>query len=111
MIADNMKEGIAISGTDITIEPELFRGTDGAKLAFWIDNKSNLIARAELDLSDMFSTVMQEFMKTYLTQILEEQMGDQMALFTAMGIDLGEMIQVSVPAFTVAVDAVEYRSK
>ena len=109
MIADTMTDEIPIAGTDITVSPEIFRGGEGVKLSFWIDNKSNYITRVEADMSDMMSSVLSEFVKTYLMNILQEQMGDQMDMFDAFGIDLSEMLQIDIPTFKMSVEAFDYR--
>jgi hypothetical protein len=108
-IADSITDEIPVSGTDITISPELFRGTPGVKLAIWIDNKTNYITCVEADMSETMSTVMSEFVKNYLVTILQEQMGDQLSMLDALGINIEEMLELSIPTFTMSVEAYDYQ--
>ncbi len=108
-IADTITEEIPISGTDVTISPELFRGTTGVKLAVWIDNASNYITRVEADMSETMSAVMSEFVKNYIVTVLQEEMGDQLSMLEALGIKIEEMLQLDIPTFKISVEAYEYK--
>ena len=109
LIADTMTDEIPVTGTDVTISPELFRGTPGVKLAIWIDNSSNYITRVEADMSETMSAVMSEFVKNYLVTVLQEQMGDQLTMLEALGIKIEEMLELDIPVFTMSVEAYDYK--
>ena len=55
------------------------------------------------------SSVMSEFVKNYLVTILQEQMGDQLSMLDALGINIEEMLELNIPTFTMSVEAYDYQ--
>ena len=74
-----------------------------------IDNKTNYITCVEADMIETMSSVMSEFVKNYRVTILQEQMGDQLSMLDALGINIEEMLELNIPTFTMSVEAYDYQ--